>query len=174
MCIKQQNPISSSVYDDVAPALDAWTKSGHKIFIYSSGSAEIQKIHFAYSESGDLAGHLSGFYDTKVGAKQEKSSYEAILKEIIKESGDEELKANDVLFLTDVAGEGVAAEEAGMNVILLKRPGNAELTSEDQKRFTVVDSFADIVLEDLTAITAAAATKRKVVEAEPEEVGKVA
>lgn len=51
---------------------------------------------FEHSEAGDLLKHISGHFDTKIGAKQEADSYKAILKEL-------ELQAEDVLFLTDIA-----------------------------------------------------------------------
>ena len=43
-----------SVYDDVVPAFERWLESGKKIYIYSSGSIQAQKLLFAHSEKGDL------------------------------------------------------------------------------------------------------------------------
>lgn len=88
---------------------------------------------------------MSGYFDTKVGAKQDKGSYEAIWKEM--GAADSALNMQDVLFLTDIPAEAKAAKEAGMEAILLKRPGNAELTEEDTKTFKVVESFAEIELQ---------------------------
>lgn len=88
---------------------------------------------------------MSGYFDTKVGAKQDKGSYEAIWKEM--GAADSALNMQDVLFLTDIPAEAKAAKEAGMEAILLKRPGNAELTEEDMKTFKVVESFAEIELQ---------------------------
>lgn len=42
------------IYDDVPKALEEWTKRGKKVYIYSSGSVEAQKLLFGYSEKGDL------------------------------------------------------------------------------------------------------------------------
>lgn len=131
------------MYADVAPAFEAWSKAGRKIYIYSSGSAAIQKVHFEYSDAGDLAKYLSGYFDTKVGAKQDKASYEAIWKEVSKD--DATLNTKDVLFLTDIPAEGKAAKEAGLEVVLLKRPGNQELTEAEMSAYKVVESFADII-----------------------------
>lgn len=147
------------VYSDVAPAFEAWTKAGRKIYIYSSGSVAIQRVHFEHSEAGDLAKYLSGYFDTKVGAKQEKASYEAIWKEV--SNDDATLNTKDVLFLTDIPAEAKAAKEAGMEAVLLKRPGNAELTEEEVKMYKVVESFAELDgagMEDV-------ATKRKIEDA---------
>lgn len=61
-----------------------------------------QKLLFGHTEVGDLLPKLSGHFDTKVGAKQQSDSYVAIVKEL-------GLRANEVLFLTDV----VAGENTG-------------------------------------------------------------
>lgn len=132
--------IKGHVYDDVKKALEQWSDGGRKVYIYSSGSVDAQKMLFEHSEQGDLVKYLSGYYDTKIGAKQEKDSYEAILKKV-------ETTGEDALFLTDVVAEAKAAKEAGMNVVLLDRPGNAELSEDDRKEFTVVSSFSDLPFE---------------------------
>lgn len=132
--------IKGHVYEDVSKALEQWTESGRKVYIYSSGSVDAQKLLFEHSEQGDLVKYLAGHYDTKIGAKTEKDSYEALLKNI-------EATAEEALFLTDVVAEAKAAKEAGLNVVVLDRPGNAELSEDDRKEFTVVSSFADIPLK---------------------------
>lgn len=131
--------IKGHVYEDVSKALAQWTEGGRKVYIYSSGSVDAQKMLFEHSEQGDLVKYLAGHYDTKLGAKTEKDSYEALLKNI-------EASAEEALFLTDVVAEAKAAKEAGLNVVVLDRPGNAELSEDDRKEFTVVSSFADIPL----------------------------
>lgn len=129
--------IKGHVYDDVQKAFEQWTESGRKIYIYSSGSVDAQKLLFEHSEQGNLLKYLAGHYDTKIGAKREKESYESILKNI--ESSGEE-----ALFLTDVYAEAKAAKEAGLNVVLLDRPGNVELSEEERKEFTVITTFSDL------------------------------
>lgn len=42
------------MYDDVEEALQLWTSSGVKVYIYSSGSVEAQKLLFQYSDCGNL------------------------------------------------------------------------------------------------------------------------
>lgn len=69
--------------------------TGHKIYIYSSGSVDAQKLLFGNSVHGDLMAHLDGYFDTKVGSKQESGSYTEIVKQI-------SASAEDVLFLTDI------------------------------------------------------------------------
>lgn len=129
--------IKGHVYDDVQKAFEQWTENGRKIYIYSSGSVDAQKLLFEHSEQGDLLKYLSGHYDTKIGAKREKESYTSILKNI--ESSPEE-----ALFLTDVYAEAKAAKEAGLNVVLLDRPGNSELSEEERKDFPVIATFSDL------------------------------
>lgn len=43
-----------SVYDDVEESLKIWTATGKKVYIYSSGSVEAQKLLFKHSIAGDL------------------------------------------------------------------------------------------------------------------------
>lgn len=134
--------IKGHVYEDVKKALEQWNEGGRKVYIYSSGSVDAQKLLFEHSEQGDLVKYVAGYYDTKIGAKQEKNSYEAILKNI-------EATGEEALFLTDVVAEAKAAKEAGLNVVVLDRPGNAELSEEDRKEFTVISSFTDLPLESV-------------------------
>lgn len=158
--------IKGHVYDDVSKALEQWTEGGRKIYVYSSGSVDAQKMLFEHSEQGDLVKYLAGHYDTKIGAKTEKDSYEAILKNI-------EVTAEEALFLTDVVAEAKAAKEAGLNVVVLERPGNAELSEDDRKEFTVVKSFADIPLESIVESANGAGAKRKIDEAQEEDEAQV-
>ena len=84
-----------SVYDDVVPAFDRWLSKGIKLYIYSSGSIEAQKLLFGFSEKGDLNRYFSGNFDTTIGLKVEALSYRNILNDIGK-------SPNQVLFLTDL------------------------------------------------------------------------
>lgn len=147
--------IKGHVYEDVPKAFEQWTEGGRKVYIYSSGSVDAQKMLFEHSEQGDLVKHLAGHYDTKIGAKTEKDSYEALLKNI-------EASGEEALFLTDVVAEAKAAKEAGLNVVVLDRPGNAELSEDDRKEFTVISSFADIPFESVESANGAG--KRKIEE----------
>lgn len=78
------------------PALEQWrTSDGQKVYIYSSGSVEAQKLLFGQSLAGDLLRFIDGHFDTAVGAKQEAKSYESIVEKI-------GCKPEEVLFLTDI------------------------------------------------------------------------
>ncbi|XP_067643010.1 enolase-phosphatase E1 [Eurosta solidaginis] len=131
--------LKGHIYQDVPPAFQRWHDAGIPIAIYSSGSVKAQKLLFRQTEMGNLLGYISGHYDTAVGHKQEKESYVNIAKDL-------DVACEAILFLTDVVKEAEAAREAGMQVVLLNRPGNAPLTDDDKLAFTVVDNFDSIKL----------------------------
>ncbi|KAJ6640198.1 Enolase-phosphatase E1 [Pseudolycoriella hygida] len=132
--------IKGHVYSDVPKAFERWTADNIKIYIYSSGSVAAQKLLFANSEHGDLTSKISGYFDTQIGAKQDKHSYEKIVKEV----GCEPV---EILFLTDIINEAVAAKESGINVAILVREGNGPLTDEQKADNQLFTSFDDIQLE---------------------------
>jgi enolase-phosphatase E1 len=106
------------VYPDAVHQLRRWHERGLKLYVYSSGSVAAQKLFFGYSEAGDLRPLFSGYFDTRTGHKQETESYRRIAALIGK-------PADEILFLSDVAGELDAARNAGMKTILLDRDGSA-------------------------------------------------
>ncbi|KAK4518135.1 uncharacterized protein ATC70_001486 [Mucor velutinosus] len=126
------------VYDDVVPALDQWKVAGKKIYIYSSGSVPAQKLLVGYSTKGDLMSYFSGYFDTAVGLKTESASYKNIAQQIGKEND-----TKSILFVTDNINEIFAATEAGYQVVISDRPGNAPLGPES-KQFKIVTSFDQI------------------------------
>ncbi|XP_008555332.1 enolase-phosphatase E1 [Microplitis demolitor] len=133
--------VKGHVYEDVPKALEDWTKNGRKVYVYSSGSVEAQKLLFGNSEHGDLLKYFSGYFDTEVGPKQEASSYKSILAKI--ECDD----ASKVLFLTDVAKEAKAAVEAGITSVIVAREGNAALTAEEKTTYSTVKTFLDLAFQ---------------------------
>lgn len=48
--------------------------------------------------------------------------------------------------------EAEAAKEAGLNVVLVSRPGNEELTDEDKAKYPVVESFDKVPLETVGGV----------------------
>ncbi|KAJ9463426.1 Enolase-phosphatase E1 [Diplonema papillatum] len=115
----------SQIYEDVPRAFRRWKAQGRRVYIYSSGSVAAQKLLFSGGSEGSLLGSIDGHFDTTTGHKQEVASYAAIAKEI----GE---KPADVLFLTDIVGEAVAARSAGMTAMLLLRPDNNLFSPDDQ------------------------------------------
>ncbi|XP_060681634.1 enolase-phosphatase E1 [Hemiscyllium ocellatum] len=136
--------VKGEVYKDVAPAIKEWRKEGKKVYIYSSGSVEAQKLLFGYSIEGDLLELFDGHFDTKIGSKVKAESYREIAKNI-------GCSTDNILFLTDVTKEARAAEEAGARVILVVRPGNTELTEEEGMSHSIITSFGELLLSDLKA-----------------------
>ena len=106
------------VYEDVAPFFKKLKGLGHTIGIYSSGSVHAQKLIFGYSTAGDLTDLISFYFDTKVGAKREASSYENIIKAV-------GLEANEITFFSDIPQELAAAQVTGIKPVHLVRPGTA-------------------------------------------------
>nr|MDQ2664150.1 acireductone synthase [Candidatus Eremiobacteraeota bacterium] len=102
------------IYADAVRALERWRKAGLDIFVYSSGSIAAQQLIFGYSEAGDLRRLFSGFFDTTVGPKLARESYERIAKEI-------DVAPSDMVFFSDNALELDAAASAGMQTVQLVR-----------------------------------------------------
>ncbi|XP_016962357.1 enolase-phosphatase E1 [Drosophila biarmipes] len=126
--------LKGHVYEDVPAAFKSWCSAGLKIAVYSSGSVAAQKLIFGHSIAGNLLPHLSAHFDTHVGHKQEQQSYDNIAN-LLKE------KPQEILFLTDIPGEAAAARSAGLQVIILQRPGNAALTDDQKVSYEVIPDF---------------------------------
>uniref|UniRef100_A0A8C8E3B0 Enolase-phosphatase E1 n=1 Tax=Oryzias sinensis TaxID=183150 RepID=A0A8C8E3B0_9TELE len=131
--------IKGEIYPDVVPSIKKWRERGLKVYIYSSGSVEAQKLLFRYSVEGDVLELFDGHFDTTIGAKVEAKSYERIAEKI-------GCQPEEITFLTDVAREAKAAEEAGFNVLVVVRPGNLELTDEESAHYNLITSFSQLQL----------------------------
>lgn len=46
--------VANRIYQDVIPSIKRWRAQGLKVYIYSSGSVEAQKLLFGYSVEGDV------------------------------------------------------------------------------------------------------------------------
>lgn len=129
--------------------MQRWHDRGIKNSIYSSGSLFAQKLLFGHvidnssqdpKATVDRRDLIQEWFDTtNAGPKTEKASYEKITKKIGKEP-------DKVLFLSDNVKEIKAAHEAGMNGILVDRPGNAELPMREREKYEIVTSFEQIRL----------------------------
>lgn len=110
--------LKGHVYADTPEFLRRWHGRGLKLYVYSSGSVEAQKLIFGHTEYGDLTPLFSGYFDTRVGGKREAQSYASILR-------DTGLAGPDVLFLSDVGEELDAARAAGLRTCQLLRDDKA-------------------------------------------------
>ncbi|MFM8330504.1 MAG: acireductone synthase [Candidatus Methylumidiphilus sp.] len=106
------------IYPEVARKLHEWNERGLSLHVYSSGSTHAQQLLFGHTEYGDLTPLFSGFYDTRVGAKQDAHSYRAIATQMA-------FPPAEILFLSDMEAELDAAREAGLKTCQLLREGAA-------------------------------------------------
>jgi 2,3-diketo-5-methylthio-1-phosphopentane phosphatase/methylthioribulose-1-phosphate dehydratase len=125
--------LKGQIYDDVVPCMERWISQGSKIFIYSSGSRQAQRLIFGNSDKGDLRKYISGYFDTNIGSKQQESSYRQIKETVVD---------GEALFLTDLLTEAQAARAAGMDAVLMLRPGNMPLPANHG--FETASSFCEL------------------------------
>ncbi|XP_058439429.1 enolase-phosphatase E1 isoform X1 [Marmota monax] len=131
--------MKTEFFEDVVPAVRKWREDGMKVYIYSSGSVEAQKLLFGHSTEGNILELFDGHFDTKIGHKVESESYRKIANSI-------GCSTNNILFLTDVTLEASAAEEAGVHVAVVVRPGNAGLTDDEKTSYSLITSFSELYL----------------------------
>ncbi|XP_049646244.1 enolase-phosphatase E1 [Suncus etruscus] len=135
--------VKGEFFEDVIPAVKKWREAGMKVYIYSSGSVEAQKLLFGHSTEGDILELVDGHFDTKIGHKVESESYRKIASSI-------GCLTNNILFLTDVTVEASAAEEANVHVAVVVRPGNAGLTDDEKTYYSLITSFSELSLSSST------------------------
>ena len=112
----KQGDFKGHVYEDAMRKLKEWHAQGIKLYVFSSGAVQAQKLLFAYSEYGDFTPLFSGYFDTTVGAKRESGSYHKIAQGI-------GLAPRDILFLSDIKEELDAARAVGMQTVWVLRDG---------------------------------------------------
>ena len=112
----QNGDFHGHIYEDAARKLRAWEAQGLSLYVFSSGSVAAQKLLFAHTQYGDLTPLFSGYFDTRIGPKQEDASYSAITRQI-------GIPGENILFLSDIDGELDAAQKAGLKTVKLLRQG---------------------------------------------------
>jgi enolase-phosphatase E1 len=128
----KRGELRGQVFDDVPRALERWPKQEKKISIFSSGSVLAQKLLFTHTTAGDLSRHISHYFDTTVGSKTDKQSYQRIVSLL-------QLLPSDFVFISDVSPELDAAKLAGMHTLLCMRPGNRPQTVSTHPRIQTLD-----------------------------------
>jgi enolase-phosphatase E1 len=131
----EDGSLRAHFYADVPAALERWTKAGVRCCVYSSGSIEAQKNFYCYADAGDLSKYISGNFDTTTGPKRERASYAAIAAAL-------QIAPNEILFCSDVLAELDAARAAGMQTVLVVRPGNKPVDAGHAHR--AIRSFAEL------------------------------
>jgi 2,3-diketo-5-methylthio-1-phosphopentane phosphatase len=166
----ESGELRGQVFPDVLPALRSWGESGIPVYIYSSGSVLAQKLLFGFlrketetaeGESGNdhaaVATNalplLRGHFDTaNAGFKSASASYvriaDSIVTDVLGYGVQRPSGPSEILFVTDVLAEAVAARDAGLNAVLSDRPGNAKVES-DSHDFAVVTSLAELIDHNL-------------------------
>lgn len=131
----ERGELVGQVYPDVVRALKEWQDAHVPVYIYSSGSVMAQKLLFGHTEHGDLTPLLKGYFDTTTGPKKQAASYKKICAAI-------GVDGRHVLFATDQIDEAHAAREAGLKVVVMNRPGNAETGPHD---YPVLETFEPLL-----------------------------
>ncbi|WP_225772554.1 acireductone synthase [Pseudomonas sp. Marseille-Q5115] len=131
----ESGELKGHVYPDAVAALKQWHAKGYRLYVYSSGSIQAQKLIFGCSEAGDLTGLFSGYFDTTSGGKRDGESYRVIASAI-------DVAPQQVLFLSDVTAELDAAREAGMATCGLAREGELEADHPVVASFDRIDVAA--------------------------------
>lgn len=128
----ESGELKGTLFADVPVTLARWTEHA-RVAIYSSGSVDAQKLLFRYSTYGDLTPRITSYFDTRVGAKVESTSYTAI-------GGRMSVRCEEILFCSDAVRELNAARVAGCQTRLVSRPGNNPV--EDAYDHVIVESLA--------------------------------
>ncbi|EDK42765.1 enolase-phosphatase E1 [Lodderomyces elongisporus] len=145
----ESGEIKSPVYPDSIDFIEKFPKreANCKIYIYSSGSINAQKLLFSHVDNGtgiamDLNPQLSGYFDiTTAGFKQEASSYTKIIDQIDKKDNEK-----SVLFLSDYINEVNAAIESGMNSYVVIREGNTPIPDKELASHKIIYSLSELNL----------------------------
>lgn len=129
----RQGDFKGHVYPDAAEKLKEWKSHGLDLYVYSSGSVYAQKLLFGHTEYGDLTPLFSGYFDTHIGGKKDRASYDNIAMQLA-------IPANQLLFLSDIKEELDAAKAAGFQAIWLTR----DSAPDPQAEHLQVNSFEQI------------------------------
>ena len=110
----KKGEINGHIYEDAFEVLKRLKQKNIPVYIYSSGSVKAQKLLFSHTQYGDITYLFSGYFDTKIGSKKERKSYEKIAKSISVAPGY-------IVFFSDNEEELKASKEAGMKAIKVAR-----------------------------------------------------
>ena len=119
--------IVAPLYPDVAAALARWHEAGATLAIFSSGSVRAQQLLFRHTDAGDLTPQLTAYFDTTTGAKNAPTAYTAIAATL-------DIPPGEVLFLSDIRAELVAARAAGVHALGVAREADVPPPESDAIR----------------------------------------
>jgi len=135
----ENGTLQGQVYDDFVPMLDWMSSNGVKIYIYSSGSVQAQKLLFGNSIKGDLTKYFTGHFDISTsGNKKQKESYTKICQDL-------GISPSELVFCSDSEAELIAANEAGVGkVVMTIRAGNAPLSTLSKQKHPQIFSLLQL------------------------------
>lgn len=128
--------LKAHLYPDAITAFERWSKAGHRLYIYSSGSIEAQKLYLTYSIAGDLTSLFSGYFDTTTGPKADATSYRKIASAIGADPAE-------TIFFSDAIAEVAAALAAGFTACCVDR-AKPPHTNDTSGAYPVIGSFEPI------------------------------
>jgi enolase-phosphatase E1 len=126
--------LRGQLYPDVPRALERWRRQRREICIYSSGSVLAQRLLFQTTPFGDLAGYIRDFFDTRIGDKSDRESYNRIAALL-------DRAPRELLFLSDAGKEIDAARAAGFLTGLCDRSGKI---GQGKLGSAVIHSFDEV------------------------------
>lgn len=126
--------LKSTLFNEAHECIHRWKRKGIKLSIYSSGSVEAQKLLYKHTQSGNLEGFFSHWFDTHTGPKKSKDSYTAIAKIMSTE-------AKNIIFISDNGEECDAAEAAGMRTLFSLRDNNPD---QNPKQHQMISNLNEV------------------------------
>ena len=94
----ENGQLKAPLFEDVPGALRHWSNQGLVLAVYSSGSVPAQQLLYGHSSGGDLRSLFQHWFDTRIGAKTDPSSYQSIASAM-------GCGPNTVLFISDSRAE---------------------------------------------------------------------
>ena len=116
--------LASVLYPDVPACLQRWSQRGVRLYGYSSGSVEAQRLLFAHAPGGDLSGLFAAYFDTRIGRTSDPDSFSRLAIGI-------GVPTLEVAFLSDIEAELDAATVAGMRTCQILR-ADGDVTASDR------------------------------------------
>ncbi|GGI90157.1 acireductone synthase [Shewanella gelidii] len=120
------------IFPDFIDAIKHFKDNNVRVYSFSSGSVDAQKLLFAHSDGGDLTHLFDGHFDTRTGNKLDKQAYSNILNTV-------SMTPKQVLFVSDIVEELKAADAAGMQTCQMVR--SSDQRTGDFKQVTSFDAL---------------------------------
>ena len=137
--------LKGHLFEDFVTFINRTETNQFVLSIFSSGPVPAQLDYFTYSVAGNIRDHFNGNHfdatkDGRAGPKTEPESYAKIARHL-------HYSGKELVFFTDILKEAVAASENGWQVILVERPDN-DVVGSDDWRGGRIQSFDQILLPD--------------------------